>query len=129
MTNYLCSVSGRFPENYLIGVQARRWGVEERYENRIRNVRPGDRLVFIVGGVFRTLHEILSAPSYDPTPLWPEKDGSIFPHRIKISEPHADSNLSVKELADKISFMKGNAWGGPIRDQTVFSMTDSQTMT
>ena len=31
MANYICAVAARFPENYQIGLQARTWGVEEKY--------------------------------------------------------------------------------------------------
>jgi len=60
MKTYLCTVSGKFPENYQIGVQANRWGAEERYLKRIKPVQEGDQILFLVGGVFRTIHKIES---------------------------------------------------------------------
>jgi hypothetical protein len=42
MKTFLCVVSSRFPENYHIGIQARTWGVEARYENRIGQVSPAN---------------------------------------------------------------------------------------
>lgn len=130
MTNFLCSVSGRFPENYDIGVRANRWGVEEKYEKKIRDVRAGDTLVFVVGGAFRSIHRIESEPFFDNTPLWPKKDGSLFPHRIKISDPFKRGRLPVKEIAAQISFMEGKFWGGTIQGpHGVFNkrLTDADT--
>src|SRR6266849_2748920 len=107
MSIYLCAVSGRFPENYEIGLQAQVWGVEDKYKNRIAAVRPGDSLVFLVGGDYRSVHKIESEPYVDDTPLWPEKDGDLFPHRVRISPPLAVGHVRARELADEISFMKG----------------------
>ena len=98
MTTYICTVSNRFPENYQIGVQARRWGVEERYKKRIEPVKPGDLLVFLVGGIFRTAHKIESFAFEEHDLLWPEKDGSTFPHRIKIGRTIAESNKVAKRF-------------------------------
>ena len=117
MAIYLCSVSGRFPENYHIGLQAYRWGVEEKYKNRITRVKCDDQLVFLVGGVFKSIHTIESDPFMEDSLLWPEKDGSIFPHRIKIGPSLAKSDKAAKDLADDISFMKGKVWGGTIQGQ------------
>ena len=75
------------------------WGVEERYAKRIRDVVPGDMLVFALGREFRSVHEIVSKPFRDDQPLWPEKDGSIFPHRVKISDPLFKGKASIKDLA------------------------------
>ena len=96
MKTYICTVSNKFPENYQIGIQAGLWGVEEKYKNRILKVQQGDQLVFIVGGVYRTLHRIESQVFIDETPLWPEKDGSIFPYRIKISKSIKNSNQRLE---------------------------------
>jgi Endonuclease NucS C-terminal domain len=115
MTIYLCSVSGRFPENYEIGLCARVWGVEDKYQQRITAVRPGDRLIFLVGGEYRSIHTVESEPYVDDNPLWPEKDGDHFPHRIKISPPNAVGHVSASTLASQISFMRGKVWGGTIQ--------------
>jgi hypothetical protein len=115
MTIFLCTVSQRFPENYHIGVQSQKWGVEEKYRQKLANVRPGDHLVFLVASRFTTLHTIESSPFTETTELWPEKDGSLFPHRVHISVPLATSSKTAKELSDDISFMKDKFWGGTIQ--------------
>ncbi len=115
MTNFLCSVSGKFPENYLIGLRANLWGVEEKYERRIAMVNKGDLLVFAVGGFFRSIHRVEGESFYDETPLWPEKEGSLFPHRIRISDPIMKGVVTIKDIANKISFMRGKQWGGTIQ--------------
>ncbi len=116
MANYLCAVSGRFPENYEIGLRASTWGVEEKYESKIRQAHPGDRLVFVVGGLVRSIHLIESEPYFDKAPLWPSKDGSWFPHRIKISDAVSSGEAPLKDIADEISFMKDKErWGGAIQ--------------
>jgi predicted RNA-binding protein len=113
---YLCAVSQRFPENLDIGVQARVWGVEERYVNKISRVRPGDTLVFLVGGDFRSVHRIESEPFKDSTLLWPEKNGSRFPHRVRISPPLFRGKVHAPPLTQKISFMRGRErWSGTVQ--------------
>ncbi len=74
-----------------------------------------DSLVFLVGGIYRSIHRIESEPFVDDTPLWPEKDGDHFPHRIKISPPIAAGQVAASALADQISFMRGKVWGGTIQ--------------
>lgn len=111
---YICAVSPQFPENYEIGVRTGTWGVSDGYARRIRGVVQGDMLVFIVGGRFRSVHTILSAPYHDPTLLWPPREGDVYPHRIRISPPEAAGDAPVRDLASRISFMKGRVWGGTI---------------
>src|SRR5881275_625261 len=87
MKTFLCVVSPRFPENYHIGVQARRWGVEARYKHRIEMTSPGDEIIFLASQQIRSVHRIESPVYKDEAPLWPPKDDDIFPYRIKISAP------------------------------------------
>jgi predicted RNA-binding protein len=115
MSYYICNVSPRFPKNYEIGMSARKWGVEEKYENRIRNVTPGDLLIFVVNRRFKSIHEIKSSYYREETPLWPIKDKDIFPYRIDISAPIFVGDVLVPHLADEISFMKGKKWGGTLQ--------------
>lgn len=116
MNTYLCVVSPRFPENYHLGVTSKTWGVEERYRRRIAHVEPGDILVFIAANAIRSIHRIESAPYVDEAPLWPAKDGDIFPHRIKISAPLFSGAIPTSEFATTIRFMKAaQRWGGTIQ--------------
>jgi hypothetical protein len=116
MKTFLCVVSPRFPENYHIGVQARVWGVERRYENRIRQVSLGDEVVFIASQQIRSIHQIESEVVKDDRPLWPPKDGDLFPFRIKISRPTYAGQISSNEFVPHISFMRDKeAWGGTIQ--------------
>ena len=116
MRTFLCVVSPRFPENYHIGVQAKRWGVETRYEDRIRETSPGDEIVFLASRHIRSVHRIESEVFKDNTPLWPPKDGDLFPFRIKISRPTYAGQISSDEFVSHISFMQDKeAWGGTIQ--------------
>lgn len=116
MKTFLCVVSPRFPENYHIGVQARTWGVEARYKNRIDKTSPGDEIVFIVGGKIRSVHQIESPVFRDDTPLWPPKDQDFFPFRIMISAPTHAGEIASSKFAKQISFMRtAQAWGGTIQ--------------
>jgi len=116
MKTFLCVVSPRFPENYLIGVQARTWGVERGYENRIRQTSVGDELVFIADRAIRSIHRIESSVYEKSDPLWPPKDGDPFPFRIKISEPLYKGSISNEVFRTAISFMAAvEAWGGTIQ--------------
>lgn len=107
-------VSGRFPENYEIGLRAGVWGVEEKYEGKILRTSVGDHLVFGMEGEFRSIHRITSPVYRDDQLLWPTKDGSVFPHRIKISPPLYRGRASIRGLTDRISFMIGKRWSGTI---------------
>lgn len=114
--NFLCAVSGRFPENYEIGLQARCWGVEERYEQKIQRTSKGDLLIFSVGGEFRSIHRIDSGVYHDDSRLWPEKGGSRFPFRVRITGPLYRGKVPMKDVVPRISFMKGKKrWTGTIQ--------------
>jgi hypothetical protein len=116
MSIFLCAVSSRSPENYQIGVHAMRWGVEEKYSGKIGGVRKGDTLVFLVGGAYRSIHRITSDPFIENEPLWPPKDESIFPHRIKISAPLYQGHAHANDLFTQISFMKNTErWQGTVQ--------------
>jgi predicted RNA-binding protein len=116
MKTYLCVVSPRFPENYHIGVQARTWGVEKRYKDRIHRTSPGDELVFIASREIRSIHRIESPVYRDDSPLWPPKNGDVFPFRIKISAPVYSGHISSGDFVPNISFMRDKAaWGGTIQ--------------
>lgn len=116
MKTFLCVVSPRFPENYHIGVQGRTWGVEKRYKNRIAAVRPGDEIVFIAERQIRSIHRIESKVYRDDRPLWPPKDGDLFPFRIKISPPIYAGRISSDEFVENISFMRAkDVWTGTIQ--------------
>ncbi len=115
MATYLCTVTSRFPENYELGLRSGTWGVEEKYQNKIAPVRRGDKLVFVMGGIVRSVHTIDSDPFFDATPLWPAKDGSIFPHRIRIRPAEWVGAVPLKTIADRISFMRRKVWGGTIQ--------------
>lgn len=114
-TNYICTVSPDYPENYRIGLEAGLWGVEEKFKRLIEPARSGDLLIFVVGGVARSIHRIEAAPFYDATPLWPMKDGSVFPYRIRISSPLFVGRADFRGFAERISFMRGKHWPGTIQ--------------
>jgi hypothetical protein len=78
----------------------------DNYEDRIRRVQPRDKLFFFVGGSFRSLHEVTRGYFRDPAPLWPEMNGSPFPHRIGISDPIAVGDAPLADVAPHISFMR-----------------------
>jgi Endonuclease NucS C-terminal domain len=115
MAIYLCTVTSRFPENYEIGIRSGTWGVEEKYKEKIEPVHSGDKLVFVMGGIVRSVHTIADDPFFDKTPLWPPKDGSIFPYRVHIHAAEWVGTVSLAAIADQISFMRGKVWGGTIQ--------------
>lgn len=115
MKTFLCVVSAKYPENYHIGIQARTWGVERRYYDKISQTSVGDELVFMADQQIRSVHRIESAVYKEDQVLWPPKDGDVFPYRIKISEPLYSGEIPKDEFKDVISFMKtADAWGGTI---------------
>lgn len=114
MTNYLCSVSPGLVGNYDLGVQNNVWGVVDTYKEKIGRVKTGDRLAFIVGGIFRSLHLVESTVKHNPTPLWPARDGDYYSWRIQISDPIAFSTKDARVIGEEIGFMHGRFWGGTI---------------
>ncbi len=114
---YICTVSYKFPENYQIGVRARKWGVEDKYRNIITKVRRGDLLLFVLGGAFVSVHTIESSPYKDESILWPPKKGDLFPWRIDISDPLLKGSVPIgNNLEHKISFMKDTVrWQGTLQ--------------
>src|SRR5439155_15899435 len=86
------------------------------YENRIREVSLGDEIVFIASQQIRSIHRIESDVYKDNRPLWPPKDGDLFPFRVKISRPTYAGQISSDEFVPHISFMRDKkAWGGTIQ--------------
>jgi Endonuclease NucS C-terminal domain len=106
VATYICSLAAGLPENYEIGLRAHTWGVVDAYADKARQVQPGDLLFLYVAGSFRSLHEVTGGYFFDETPLWPEHNGSLFPHRIKISDPIAAGNVPITAAAPHISFMR-----------------------
>jgi len=116
MKTFLCVVSPRFPENYHIGLQARTWGVEAGYERKIRQTSPGDEIVFLTSRQIRSIHKIESDVYKDNQPLWPPKDGDLFPYRVKISRPTYVGEIVSSDFVSNISFMRAvDAWTGTIQ--------------
>ena len=78
-------------------------------------MKEGDTLVLVVGGVFRSIHKIEGAPFIDNTPLWPanKKDGSLYPHRVEISEALSTGNLQITSSYSSLKFGSwafGQSW-------------------
>ena len=116
MATFLCVVSPNFPENYEIGIQARTWGVEDRYKDKIDRTSPADELVFISKRHIRSIHRIDSKVYRDDKPLWPAKDGDFFPWRIKISRPTFVGEIPSGVFSANISFMQAvDHWPGTIQ--------------
>src|SRR5438552_10066834 len=116
MKTFLCVVSPRFPENYHIGVQARTWGVEAAYERKIRQTSPGDEIVFLASRQIRSIHTIESDVYKDNHPLWPPKDGDLFPYRVRISRPTHVGDIASSDFVPTISFMRAvDVWTGTIQ--------------
>ena len=114
MTTFLCSVGAQLEDNYRIGLAHNLWGVKDTYEHRIRKTNPGDQIAFIVGGVFRSLHRIESPVFEEYSHVWPRDDGSVFPFRIRISDPIATSSKDARHIGDTVSFIRGKLWSGTI---------------
>ena len=121
MRTYLCVVSPRFPENYHIGVQSQTWGVERTYRNRIARVHEGDELVFLASQEIRSIHRVEGEVYEDSRPLWPAKDGDLFPFRIRISKPLYVGAIQKEDFVRGISFMRVvDSWGGTIQGASGF---------
>ena len=72
--------------------------------------------MFLASRHIRSVHRIESGVFKDNTPLWPPKDGDLFPFRIKISAPTYAGEISSDEFVPHISFMRNKeAWGGTIQ--------------
>lgn len=113
MKLYICSVPQSRAENYQIGMKERVWGVPGDHGDKMRRVRPGDRIAFVVAGSFRSVHEIESERYVDRTPIWPD---GIYQFRIRISAPLASGCVAGSFLSRRISFMKDKkAWGGTLQ--------------
>src|SRR3954451_15235068 len=116
MATLLCVVSPNFPENYDIGVQACTWGVENVYKNKIEKTSPGDEVVFISKRHIRSIHTIEGKVYRDDKPLWPPKDGDLFPWRIKISGPTYVGEIPSAVFSANVSFMRAvDHWPGTIQ--------------
>jgi predicted RNA-binding protein len=113
---FICAVAAAYPENYEIGIRAGKWGVAEKHWRRIAPVKDGDLIVFVVGGMFRSIHRVIGEPFEERSPLWPANNGDIYPYRIRISPAVASGKVRVGDLAPQISFMRDKqAWHGTLQ--------------
>lgn len=112
---YICAVSANSPENFEIALIAGKWGVESKYRKKLSGIRPGDELVFVVGGAFRSVHRVLTEPYEEHTLLWPPKNGDLFPHRVNFGPAEVRREVAVARLAQSISFMRGKRWTGTLQ--------------
>src|SRR5688500_15527870 len=106
MANYVAVVPQKLQENYQIALHAQTWGVEEKYKHRIQPLRSGDELLFLVENAFRSVHRVEGSAYVDHTPLWPDKDGDVFPYRVKISDAIANGEVDLNSIAPNIGFLR-----------------------
>lgn len=81
---YWVTVGAERQANFAIGMREGLWGVPEEYGERIRHVRPGDKLIFYGRDVGFALCEVRSLPFHDSQRVWPDGD---YPYRIRITPP------------------------------------------
>jgi hypothetical protein len=116
MAIYLSLVSNSFPENYHIGVNAGMWGVQDKYEHRLDALNPGDILVLMSGGYFKSIHRIETGKLLESTALWPPYNGDYFRNRFRISPPLFAGDVNCKQIWNQISFMKDkDVWSGTVQ--------------
>ncbi|MFZ5812430.1 MAG: hypothetical protein ACOY4F_10335 [Thermodesulfobacteriota bacterium] len=106
MQYFLCAVPKKLKNNYEIGIISHKWGVEEKYYKKIKRVQEHDRLIFLVGNYFKSIHEITTTCQKESNILWPPKNGDIFPYRINISDPLIKGNVDISIIAKKLDFIK-----------------------
>jgi hypothetical protein len=112
----LSLTSNALPENYHIGLNARMWGIQDKYAHRLDDLKPGDILVLMSGGLFKSTHRIESVKLLDSRPLWPPHNGDYFQNRFQISAPLYAGEVDCKQVWNQISFMKyKEAWGGTVQ--------------
>jgi hypothetical protein len=83
-TVYWVTVGAGRQGNFEIGMRNGLWGVPSEYGNRIKEVRPGDKLIFYGREVGFALCEVKSSPFHDAARVWPDGD---YPYRIRITPP------------------------------------------
>jgi hypothetical protein len=71
-------------ENFEIGMRNGVWGVPEEYGDRLRGVKPRDKIIFYGKSVGFALCEVRSKPYPDVTPRWPD---GVYPYRIDVTPP------------------------------------------
>jgi predicted RNA-binding protein len=104
---FICALSPKLVENYEIGVRRGKWGVEEKYQNRIEAVSVGDYLIFVVESEFRSIHRITRGPyREDDVLIWPRKNGDLFPYRVDIGPAEASGRIRVQDLAPAIAYLR-----------------------
>jgi hypothetical protein len=81
---YWVTVGAGRQENFEIGMREGLWGVPEDYSDRLKNVQPGDKLIFYGRDVGFALCEVKSKPFHGSERVWP--DGP-YPYRIRVTPP------------------------------------------
>jgi predicted RNA-binding protein/rRNA-processing protein FCF1 len=92
-------------------------GFDDKYLNRIKFIKPGDRFVYYVSGdkLFAAITEITSKVFYDKTDLWPmEPDLKLF-NRLKMAPKvvlNPQQILSAYSVIPKLRFVQNkSSWG------------------
>jgi hypothetical protein len=81
---YWVTVGTGRQDNFEIGMQHGVWGVPREHGDRLRDIGPGDKIVFYGRDVGFALCEVTSRPYRDTTPMWPDGE---YPYRVRITPP------------------------------------------
>jgi hypothetical protein len=101
---YWVTVGTNRQENFEIGIRNGVWGVPSEHASAIREVKPGDKLIFYGRDVGFALCEVRSSPFNNRSRVWPDDE---YPYRISISPPlmrnEAEDFSSIyKHLTDRL---------------------------
>lgn len=106
------------PENYKKCVERNLWGAE-REVRKISKIKPGDLIVFYVKceKELRDVYEVASSCFEDRSKVWHDK---IYPYRILIRPILKDVSLDVKNIIEKLSFIKNpEKWGAYLQREMI----------
>lgn len=81
---YWVTVGKGRQDNFEIGIRNGVWGVPSEYADKLKNVAPGDKIIFYGQAIGFALCDVLSKPYHDSKRIWPDGD---YPYRIRITPP------------------------------------------
>jgi predicted RNA-binding protein len=119
MTNYWFCITNL--ENYRITDFNHIWGVEKRFELKIKKFKPGDKIIFYIKGrQLGDIFEVKSKSYSDESELF---NGGKFPYRVKLESIKKSEQIHIltDEMIKKLDLFKykGDKWKNELHGQAI----------
>ena len=126
MTAWLCILT---PENYEVVEKKLIWGVEDRHEKKIQQVKKGDKLIMYVTGdkKIKGIFEATGKPYKEKKQIF---KGGVYPNRVKLKKVKT-GDLEISKVLEKLELFKGAGkfWGMRLLGKAMIEISDKDYKT